>query len=130
MKILVAEDEKLNRKLIIYLLEQDGHHVQTVPNDGDERKLTIVSTKESFNYVTDIQKFIADTSEDTEFQDAMLKMFLNKIQERYDRLKKAIKAKDVKKIAVASHSVTNALGGIGLFSVSEISKNLETAAKT
>jgi signal transduction histidine kinase/DNA-binding response OmpR family regulator len=91
----------------------------------DEIKLT-----ESNEYENELSVFIDQLGEDVDFQKLMLITFSNDSQKRMDQLDKAITSHDIKKIFSLSHSITGMLASIQIFSISKLSKMLESAARS
>jgi hypothetical protein len=102
----------------------------TVFDEKDPIKPFEIKLTESNEYVNELSVFIDKLSEDVDFQKLLLTTFSNDSQERMDQLGKAIKSFDMKKIVMLSHSLTGMLSSIQIFSISKLSKMLESAARS
>ena len=102
----------------------------TVFDEKDPIKPFEIKLTESNEYVNELSVFIDKLNEDVDFQKLLLTTFSNDSQERMDQLGKAIKSFDMKKIVMLSHSLTGMLGSIQIFSISKLSKMLESAARS
>ena len=85
---------------------------------------------EGTDYINEISDFTKQFNKDVDFQQELMTTFLNDSHKKMDQLEKAISSHHINDIVAFSHSITGILASMQFFSVSKLSKMLESAARS